>query len=386
MSADQHSNPMKRQVWSLPDLITDQYEDLEPKVRKLLTTPEIFSFKNIYLTGCGDSFAACMAARAVFQQMAGVSVEVVPAIELARHYVLPRPGAAPNLPALIAVSNSGQVARVVEAVKRVNQNGGFTIGVTGKPGSLLGQEVSRVLELDIPAFESAPGVRSYLASMFSLFLLAIRLGEVRGCLTMDEANSHRWELVALSSQLQDSLAQIDQEIRTTAEIWKLYSGFEFIGAGPDYASAWYGHAKVLEATGRYAMAVNTEDWLHLNFFIRDVDKTAVVLVVDKNAASMSRAREVAEHIARMGRPFLILSSAAKDIFPKQARLVVFPETSMSWMSPLVSFVPSALLAGYISAALGEEYGRGAKDNWQACKNGATTQNSKIIVLEECHHA
>lgn len=386
MNSNEFSNPMTRQVWSLPDLIAGQYGDLEPKVRHLLTTPEIFSLKKLYFTGCGDSFAACLAAREAFEQLTEMSVEVVPAIELARHISFPKPGSAPNLPTMIAVSNSGQVARVFEAVKRVNQNGGFTVGITDNPASLLGQEAAKILGLDIPNFESAPGVRSYLVSLLSLLLLAIRIGEVRGRLTMDEANSYRQELYSLSSRLQESLMEMDQNMFAISKAWMGYSGFDFIGAGPDYASAWYGQAKIFEATGKYAMVANTEEWLHLNFFIRDVEKTGTVLVVDKHAPSLSRAWEVAEHVARVGRPFLILSSAKKDLFPRRAHFMHLPETSRSWMSPLVSFAPLALLTGYMAALLGEEYGRGAKDNWEACKNGGTTKNSQIMIIEEDQYA
>ena len=54
-------NALIRQVLSLPELIEQQYNDLEPKARKALTTPEIFGIQRIVLTGCGDSYAAALA-------------------------------------------------------------------------------------------------------------------------------------------------------------------------------------------------------------------------------------------------------------------------------------------------------------------------------------
>lgn len=375
------SNPMVRQAESLPKLMSAQYHELEPRVRHLLSTPEVYLLRKIYLTGCGDSLAACMASRAAFELLAQIPVEVMPAIELARHHALPRPGSAPNFPTVIAVSNSGEVARVYEAVKRINHCQGFSIGITGNPSSRLGQEASRVLRLDIPGFESAPGVRSYLVSVLSLLLLAIRFGELLGHITMDEANSYRSELLGLSDQLQGCLERMAADISAVAESWVDCSGFDFIGAGPDYASAWYGQAKILEATGRYAMVANTEDWLHLNFFARENQRTGTILVVDKNSASMSRALETADYIAQVGRPLLILTSATEPRFPAEATIGAFPETSRAWMSPLVSFVPLALLAGYLSKLLGEEYGRGVTGPWSACRDGATTRDSRIMLPE-----
>lgn len=377
---------MARQIWSLPDLMAGQYQDLEPKVRQLLGTPEIYSLRRLTLTGCGDSFAACLAARSAFEQLTEIPVEVVPTVELSRHSALPGPGSVPNLPFLIAVSHSGQVARVFEAVKRVNAHGGLTVGITGNSASLLGQEADKILELDIPGFESGPGVRSYLVSLLSLLLLAIRMGEVLGRMTMDEANLHRRELLQLPARLKQSLPEMDREMFAVAQEWQDLPAFDFAGAGPDYASAFYGQAKMFEATGRYAMLANTEEWLHLNFFVRDVENTGTVLIVDKHSASLSRAWEVAEHMARLGRPLLILTTANKEIFSGQAHVLRFPETCCSWMSPVASFVPLALLSGYIAALVGEEYGRGARDNWRACKNGGTVKNSQIMIIEEGRHA
>ena len=180
----QITNAMARQVWSLPELLRDQYQDLEPKCRKILSTPEIFSIQRIILTGCGDSHAAAMATCYAFESLTGIQTEVVPAIELSRYYSASQFGFAPNNPMVIAVSNSGGIARVGEAVQRAAAHGAFALGITGKEDSLLGKSVSRILPLRIPPFESAPGTRSYLVSLMALLLLAIRFGEVRGRYTI----------------------------------------------------------------------------------------------------------------------------------------------------------------------------------------------------------
>jgi glucosamine--fructose-6-phosphate aminotransferase (isomerizing) len=371
---------MRRNVYQLPELMKQQYSDLEPKTRKLLSTPEIFSLQKIILLGCGDSYAAGMATKSAFEHLTKLPVEVVTAMDGARYLPSNQIGNAPNTPLLIAVSNSGAVARVVEAVMRINHYGGFTVGITGKSDSLLANNASRVLKLDIPPFEDAPGISTYMVSVLSLLLLAIRIGEVRGNYSMDEANLYRKEIETSSFFLEANLSAIDDEAYEIASEWKECTGFDFIGAGPDFAAAWYGHAKILEAAGRHAMHVNTEEWLHLNFFIRDAAKTAAVLVIDQKAPSLSRALEVAEHIVKVGRPFVIISNAPKSIFPKQAHCIVIPQCEYPWMSPITQYVPLALMAGYIGAMLGEEYGRGGKDNWAASQNGAATKESQIVVV------
>ena len=79
-------NAMSRQVESLPELIEQQYEDLEPKARTVLSFQEIFNIQRIVLTGCGDSYAAAMATKHAFEMLTSIPTEVVPAIELSRFY------------------------------------------------------------------------------------------------------------------------------------------------------------------------------------------------------------------------------------------------------------------------------------------------------------
>ena len=108
---------LRRQVMSLPELMRQQYADLEPKTRTVLSTPEIFNIQRIVLTGCGDSYAALLAVKPAFEKYAKIRTEVVPTIDLARDYEKKNLGYAPQSPLVIAVSNSGQVARVGEAVR-----------------------------------------------------------------------------------------------------------------------------------------------------------------------------------------------------------------------------------------------------------------------------
>lgn len=190
---------LRRQVMSLPELMRQQYADLEPKTRTVLSTPEIFNIQRIVLTGCGDSYAALLAVKPAFEKYAKIRTEVVPTIDLARDYEKKNLGYAPQSPLVIAVSNSGQVARVGEAVRRCRKAGAFTLGITGHEESVLGQSAERILKLDIPKFESAPGTRSYMVCVMALYLLAIRIGEVRGRYTMEVASararkSRRWRM------------------------------------------------------------------------------------------------------------------------------------------------------------------------------------------------
>ncbi len=373
-------NAMRRQVFSLPQLIEEQYELLEPITRKILTTPEIFSIQRVVLTGCGDSHAAAMAVKPTFEKLTGLPVEVVSAIDLARHYDAKGLGFAPLNPLVIAVSNSGTVARVSEAIQRAVSHGAFALGITGNAQSPLGQASSRVLPLSVPKFESAPGIRSYMVATLALFLLAIRIGEVRGRYTMDEAMDYRYDLQKQGGRLQASLAEMDGKMVALAQEWQTMEAYDFIGSGADYAAAWYGHAKVFEAVGRYAMTVNTEEWLHLNFFMRRFQKIGTVLVCSSHSPAISRAKEMLGYAVNdLKRPTLLVSN--ENVFDvPNVNWVQVPQGDYEPSMLLTQFVPLALLTGYMGHIIGEVDGRGCQDNWSFAQNGAAVQQSQLIIL------
>lgn len=377
---ERYDNPMSRQVFSLPELIAQQYDDLEPKARRVLSFQEIYNIQRIVLTGCGDSFAAGMATKHAFELLTGIPTEVVPTLELSRFYHEKHLGVDSRNPLVIAVSNSGSVARVSEAVQRARLHGCFVLGVTGNLNSPLAQHSDKVLQLDISSFESAPGTRSYAVSVLALLLLAIRFGEVRHNYTMDRAMDYRADLRAQGDLLAALLPEMAEICATTAERWKDFLCFDFIGSGFDYATAWFGQAKILEAMGRFAMHTTSEEWFHLNFFAREAERLGTVVVANTTNPAHSRTREMVKYANVLKRPLMVVTEGSKADFNNEGAIYVkVPASKYPFSMPLTQFAPICLLASYIAELIGEKYGRGCEGNWEFCADGALVKNSEIIV-------
>ena len=373
-------NAIRAQVMSLPELIKSQYADLEPKARVVLSTPQIFDIQHIILTGCGDSYAACLAMKYVFEHLTKIRTDVVKTVELARFTESKFLGGAPNNPLVIGISNSGKVARMGEAMQRVRQFGASVLGVTGNLDSPLGMNSDHVLKLDIPKFPSAPGTRSYLVSVMALYLLAIRIGEVRGRYTMDTAKSYRKDILKAGEGLVALLPQMDEAMLKTAKVWKDFHHFDFCGAGFDEATAFFSMAKVFEATGDYATEVNVEEWLHLNFFMKHPETLGTVMVATANNPAFSRVRETTKYMAQLGRPLVVVTDGTEADFGVKATYVQVPKTDHWATQPLTQFVPSCLLFGYIMAMNGDKPCRGCTGPWSFSEGAACVRNSEIVVL------
>lgn len=379
--SEQYSNPMSRQVFSLPELIQSQYEDLEPKARKVLSFQEIFNIQRVILTGCGDSYGACLATKHIFEMLTGIQAEVVTALDLGRYYSERHLGVDCQNPMVIAVSNSGRVARVTEAVKRAKSHDCFVLGITGNTDAPLAENSDKVLKMDIPSFESAPGTRSYMVSVMALLLLAVRIGEVRGMYTMDQAMDYRFDIRDQGRLLEARLPEMAEKCAEISKKWKDFPCFDYIGGGFDYAAAWFGQAKMLEAAGKISMHINSEEWFHLNCFTKNPEQIGTVIVANTTNPGAGRTKDVIQYAVKMGRPVMVVTDESKEMFGLDEDFCIqVPSPKYPLSMPLTQFVPMCLLAGYISCMLGESYGRGCEGPWSFCKNGHCVQENEIIVL------
>ncbi len=364
------------QIYSLAELMRQQYADLEPKTRSILSTPEIFGVQRIVLTGCGDSFAAALAVKDAYAELTGLSVMAIPAVELSRTMPDSFFGMSPNNPLVIAVSNSGSVVRMNEAITRATLHGAFSLVVTGNRESDLAQSAGRILDLRIPSFEAAPGTRSYVVSLMALLLIAIRIGEVRGNYTMDTAMAMRWDMLKQADQLEKMLPGIDSRMKELAVRWQDMEAFDFVGTGMEFGSAWYAHAKILEQLGKFAFYKNSEDWLHTNIFLRKNHDTATLIFADDRNPAYGRTRELIGYATALERPVLIVGDSIPDV----SESIPVPKTDWYMNSCMTQFVPVSILANYIANIIGEEDGRGCKGVWAIAAGAKCIRQSELLIL------
>lgn len=371
-------NAMLRQVLSVPQLLEDIYKDVEPQVRYVLTTPQIYSVKKVVLTSCGDGYAACVAAKRAFERFLQIPIEVVDPLSLGRYYQMKWVGESPCDPLVIAVSNSGMVTRVVEAVERMRSHNALTIAVTGNPDSPLGKAAEKHIVPKVPSFERAPGIRTYAVLQMIVYLLAIRMGEVRLKYTMDQANEYRREVREMPGKF---LADAEDVCALALEAAKEFAdcaSAEMIGCGADYGTAWYGHEKMYEAAGIPAVHLDSENWFHVNYFLKDVDKTLTMVFASKANEAHSRTCELVTRLNQMGRSFVLVTD--DETLEAKYRFLT-PESENGLFMAMAGHAVPALVAGYLAAMRSEPYSRDFKGIWAEGEGVFNTVNSEKKVFD-----
>ena len=361
------------QVFSLPQLIRDTTWAVEDRARSVLGTPDLLNLRLAVLAGSGDSHIAARAGQYAWQALGGVPSFADDAMTAARYRLDPIAAGQRLRPLLVAVSNSGEVARVVEAAGRARAEGSAVLAVTASPDSRLARAADAVLLAAAPPFAPAPGVRSYAMSLLGLYHLAIRIGEVRGRYTMDEAGALRRQLAGLADAIEAGLDAAATAAGALAERWAEHSGTDLLGSGPGRASADYGAAKLLEAAGVRGYGQDLEEFAHLHYFAADTT-TPVLLVTSSTSAARSRAAEVAKLLETLGRPAATLSDE-----PLIGAHLPHAAGVAEIFQPLLHIAPLALLADEVMRRRGEEAGRGGRDGWAESVDGATIRDSAISL-------
>jgi glucosamine--fructose-6-phosphate aminotransferase (isomerizing) len=374
------ANPMIAQVESLPDLIRGELDALDARVRRLLDHNECLSVKRIVTTGCGDSHMASVATELAFEELAGIPTEPMTAMQAARYGVTYQPKAFPRNPLVLGISVSGTVARTREAVTIAREEGALTVAITANPAAPLGQAAEKVLDCSTPPFPDAPGVRSYRISLLALYLLAIRLAEVGGRMSQDEANALRRELKDTAGAIEATLEAIHGRTRELAEAVADRKNFVFVGDGPSYATALFSAAKLIEAAGRHAMGQETEEWSHLQYFV-NVDTDTPTFVISPAARGHSRVVELMEPMKRIGRTVIaVVPEGDKTIAPQSDWVLPVVGHVREIFTPMVYAVAGELFAAHLSDVVGESFFRGFADVY--ADGGNSIRTSRVIDRSE----
>lgn len=352
-------SPLHQQVDTLPELVATLVDRLVPAIAAALPTAVAAEARRVFLTGCGDSHHAAVNAELAFEQLAGLPCEPMPAMQLARYAAgfLPHPGSL-----TLAVSVSGNVSRTAEALDLARKAGSTAVAVTGNPQGVLAAVADVVLPTAVPALPAemrgqiVPGARSYVASQLALYLTAVHLGQQRGHLTQARANRLRAKLAGLASQMEATIATCDPVAAELAR-WDNVDHLVFCGAGPNFGTALFAAAKILEASGETAVAQDTEEWAHLDYFAREA--ATPTFLINAGGWETGRALEVATAAHAIGRRVVAIAPSGGELAHHPGVTAVLPVSGpvRECFSPLLTCLPALLFAASRAQALDEPYFR-----------------------------
>jgi len=353
MSENLRYEDMLAEIQAQPKNLSGLFETTDHMIRDVLTPKQILSLHRVFLTGCGDSHHASLCAEMAFESIAGLPCEPMTTMQMARYAADHIPPPFPDDPLVVGISVSGSVARTAEAVAQARKRSALVLGLTGNPdGALAKAAQGHIARMHIPDLPKAPGTTSYAANLSALLLLAIRLGEVRNVYHQTVANDLRAELrdvydvMAVTIEATDTLAsQLADEYASVPE-------FVFTGHGPNFGSALFSAAKVIEASGASAWGQDIEEWAHLQYFCKH--SPTPTFVIAPPGSGYSRALELVHIMKRIGRRVIAVVDRDDTEIARLADLVLPVVGKVrEAFSPLVYTLAGELFAAHHSRATGE---------------------------------
>lgn len=376
LNKQHYYNTIGQQIEDLRTLVDVQTEKCfdRAKLGALMGASVFKGLKRVIITGCGDSFSAAGAMKPAFQLHSGLKLVSVPdPMEFCRYYDKEEinQDCLDSETLVIAVSASGGSARIVEILTKANRMGVGSMLISNNPESNGAKAAQYMYHVQTPPGCNSPGLRSYFASMIAITALGAYIGVQQGYITEERFDAIRESIVSYTKAFMARYDAVDNQMFRMGMVWKNYEKFEVVGDWGEAFSAQFVEEKFIECAGVHTTHADSEDWCHINFFLRDPQTIGTVFLTQSQDPSFDRMIYTIRSAAGIGRPVLVVTDAEESLFPEGVEVCRIPEAPELWMAPLVDFAPGSLLGSYVAACADKLFFGGKYDfrtqtwNWNA---------------------
>lgn len=311
-----------------------------------LTRETLKNLNRIQVIACGTSLHAALIGKYIIEDFCNIPVDV----EASSEYIY-RKTVTDEHTLVIGVSQSGETADTLTAIKQSKARGSHILIITNRPDSAMAREADSLLSVNAGIEVSVAATKSYIAQLTSFYLLAIYMAEIKGSKSTDELSILKSELLQIPQKVEQILTN-KSEIQKCAKKYATTRDFIYIARGINYPTALEGALKLKEISYINATGYPAGELKHGP--IAMLDNTMPVLsILMKGSVYEKLLSNSEEAKARDARMIALTNSTnpkLKDLFDD---IITVPDV-VELLSPLISIVPLQLLAYYIAEFLGKD--------------------------------
>jgi glucosamine--fructose-6-phosphate aminotransferase (isomerizing) len=337
------------QTRSLQKTFAGKLSELEGNVQLpelKLTDEQIRNIGRVEIIACGTSWNAGLFGKYLLEGLAGIHTDVSAASEF--RY---RDPVMDCNTLTIAITQSGETADTLAAIRNVAQYESSTIAITNVVGSTITREADNVVYTHAGPEIGVAATKTFTAQLIALYLLAVHLGRRRNYLLPDEAKAIIKNLKELPGNVQQVLNQRDI-IRKYAVRYAANRDYYFIGRGLNYPAALEAALKLKEISYIHAEGYAAGELKHGPLALLE-NGTPVVAIVTKNRTYEKMLSNIKEVKAR-GAEVIAVADAGDREIGKYADIVIPVPVTNPLLSPVLSSVALQLLAYYTALEKGCE--------------------------------
>ncbi len=341
---------MLKEIYEQPTVIKDTYRG------RLLPTKGIIKlgglenyiekFTNadrIIIVACGTSWHAGLVAEYIFEDLARIPVEVEYASEFRyRNPIITEKDV------VIAISQSGETADTLAAIKLAKEKGAFVYGICNVVGSTISRETHSGTYTHAGPEIGVASTKAFTTQITVLTMIALKLAKIKGSISNAHYMLLLQELEMIPSKVQEAL-ETDSKIKEIASIFKDVSNFLYLGRGYNFPVALEGALKLKEISYIHAEGYPAAEMKHGPIALIDEQMPVVVIAVNSNHYDkvVSNIQEIK---SRKGKIIAVVTEGDTTVKEMADYIMEVPNTP-EVLTPLVTTIPLQLLSYHIAVML-----------------------------------
>jgi len=342
---------MLKEMYEQPRAITDTFRGrVAPETGNILL-PDVTldpstakAIQRVVFVACGTASYASLLGRSMIERLAGLPAEV----DLGSEF---RYRDAPMGPEtlVVAVSQSGETADTLGAVKAARLKGAPILAITNVVGSALSREATATLYMHAGPEIGVASTKAFSTMVVASYLLSLWLGRLRGVLTVEDVRKRVQDLVEIPRLVEKTL-ELDGSIAALARHLSGATDFLYLGRGLQYPIALEGALKLKELSYIHAEGYAGGEMKHGPIALID-DGFPVVALAPRDGAYERMLGNIEEVRAREGQVIAVVQTGDKLVASKSQHVIEVPPAA-DLLAPLITVIPLQLLAYHIAVRRG----------------------------------
>jgi glucosamine--fructose-6-phosphate aminotransferase (isomerizing) len=342
---------MLKEIYEQPRAVADTIRGRVVADDGSVTLPEaqlssevIARIQRVVLVACGTSYHAALIGRIMIERLAGLPADVEVASEFRYSDLIVGPETL-----VVAVSQSGETADTLGAVKAARQRHAPVIAITNVVGSAIARESSGVLYTHAGPEIGVASSKTFTATLTACYLLALAIGRGRGYLTEVDGRKRIEDLLEIPRLMEKTLG-LDSAAADLARQLGGYQNVLYLGRGVHYPVALEGALKLKEISYIHAEGYAAGEMKHGPIALID-ERMPVIALVPRDPSYDRMVGNIEEVRARDGRVIAVCHAGDTEII-RRAYAVLEVPAAPDLLAPLVTVIPLQLLAYHIATLRG----------------------------------
>ena len=342
---------MLKEIYEQPKAIQDTYRGrllADKGIIKMAgidqNLEKFLNANRIIIVACGTSWHAGLVAEYIFEDMARIPVEV----EYASEFRYRNPVITEN-DVLIAISQSGETADTLAAIKLAKEKGAFVFGVCNVVGSSIARETHAGAYTHAGPEIGVASTKAFTTQITVLTLIALKLAQEKGTLSQSKYQEYLAELESVPAKVEKALLY-NPLVEEISETYKDSANCLYLGRGYNFPVALEGALKLKEISYIHAEGYPAAEMKHGPIALID-EQMPVVVIATKKGHYEKVVSNIQEIKSRKGRIIAIVTEGDKTVKELADHVIEVPETSES-LSPLLTTIPLQLLSYHIAVMRG----------------------------------